>query len=176
MTNGQKIVDFALTFAGKKDDAQFREWFYGPPRPGVSAEVTKYNNWLELMKKAPDCAVAVSFWYDHSGFPLGKGDYIHGYASVPNILLHYRATGEIIKDPRPGCMVIMGWNGITPMHIGLFIKRNADGSDHTVEANTSNPLAAIKSEDNGGWTMEKDRPKKFILAYIWPKILDNAIS
>lgn len=168
--NGQLIVDLALKYAGKKDDPMFREWFYGAPRPGVSPEATKYNNWLELMKKAPDCAVAVSFWYDHAGFALGKGDYAHGYASFPNILKHYQATGEIIKDPVPGCMVIMGWDGKTPMHIGLFIKRNPDGSDHTVEANTSNPAAAVHSEDNGGWCMEKNRKKEFILAYILPKL------
>lgn len=170
MIDGNKILALAKTYCGKKDNPIYREWFYGAPRPGVSAEATKYNNWLEIMKKAPDCAVFVSFVYDHSGFPLGKGDYTHGYASVPNILMHYRATGEIIQEPVPGCMVIMGWDGKTPQHIGLFVSRNPDGSDHTMEANTSNPLALSHSDENGGWTMEKNRQKKFIIAYVLPKL------
>ena len=67
----------------------------------------------------------------------------------------------------------MGWDGKTPMHTGLFIKWNDDGTAHTVEANTSN--AGAGSEANGGWTMQKNRPKKFILACVHPNILDNIV-
>lgn len=168
------IIALALPFTGKKDDPIYREWFYGTPKPGVSAEVTKYNNWLELMKKAPDCCVFVSFICDKNGTPLGKGDFQHGYASVPNLLKHFTETGEITKNPVAGDLVIMGWDGKTPMHIGFFRAHNADGlSDQTIEANTSNPAALSHSEENGGWTMPKMRSHKFILAYVHPKIYDT---
>lgn len=154
--NGQKIIDFALQFAGKKDNQEYRDWFYG--KTGITTA---------------DCAVFVSFCYAKTGFPLGKGDYLNGWASVPNELAHYKVTGEITTTPQVGDLVIMGWDGKTPMHIGMFIKENPDGTVYTVEANTSNPQAKSTSEANGGWTMEKNRLKKYILAYVHPHILDT---
>lgn len=156
-TNGQKIVDFMLTFSGKKDDPIYREWFYG--KKGITTA---------------DCAVFGSFGYAKNGFPLGKGDYLNGWASVPNALKHYTATNEVIplSYAQPGDILILGWDGKTPEHWATFIKFNPDGTIHTVEANTSNPAAQSTSEANGGWTMEKNRPKKFVIACIHPKILD----
>lgn len=173
ITAGQKIINLALPYTGKKDDPIYRDWFYGAPKPGVSPEVTKYNNWLELMKKAPDCCVFVCFICDKNGTCLGKGDFQHGYASVPNLLKHFTATGELTKNPKPGDLVIMGWDGKTPMHIGFYRGANTDGSDQTIEANTSNPAALSHSEENGGWTMQKNRQKKFIIAYVHPKVYDT---
>lgn len=159
MINGQKIVDFALQFVGKKDNQIFRDWFYG--RQGITTA---------------DCAVFGSYCYAKCGFPLGKGDYTNGWASVPNALVHYKSTNEITQYPQAGDIVILGWDCKTPEHWATFIKDNGDGTIHTVEANTSNPNAQSTSEANGGWTMEKNRPKKFVIAYVHPKVLDVGIA
>jgi hypothetical protein len=156
MSNGQKIIDFALQFVGKLDNQIFRDWFYG--KSGITTA---------------DCAVFVSYCYAKNNMPLGNGDYTNGWASVPNMFAHYKNTGEITTNPVAGDIVIMGWDGKTPMHTGLFKAMNADGTTATIEANTSNPAASAASEANGGWTMEKNRPKKFIIAVIHPSILDS---
>jgi len=168
-----KIIEIAKSFAGNKDNPIYRDWFYGEPKKGNTLEIKKYNDWLSNIKKAADCAVFCSYCYNEAGFPLGKGDFLNGWASVPNALKHYTTTNEITKFPQSGDLVIMGWDGKTPRHMGLFIENLGNGTIRTIEANTSNPNDQNKSEDNGGWTMEKIRPNKFILAYIHPKVLDN---
>lgn len=127
----------------------------------------KFGQWFGFNKVAW-CAMFYSYCCDKAGKPLGKGDFTKGWASVPNMLKHYTATNELTKFPQEGDAVIFDWQRDgRPDHVGIFEKDNGDGTITTIEGNTSSLNAS-----NGGCVERKIRNKKFVVAYIHPKILD----
>lgn len=131
-------VDIALQFVGNKDNPIYNNWFYG--KEGV---------------KTADCATFVSYCRFHGGMPLGIGDYLRGWASVPNAVKHYKEKGQMTDKPQRNDLVFLDFSGkkIDFSHMAIFVKDNGDGSFHTVEANTS----MAGSQGMGGNTIEKTR-------------------
>lgn len=153
-----KIVEIALAEVGYQD---------GPNRD------SKYGVWFGL-NHVYDCGEFVSWAYFHAGYPLGRMDFMKGFASVPFALKHFTATNEITKFPQEGDIVIFTWNGKDAQHVGIFVKDNGDGTITTLEGDTTNPNFKINGgEGSGGWVQQKIRNKNLVLAYVHPKVLDQ---
>lgn len=129
-----------------------------------------FGKWFGL-NNTSWCFIFCSYCYDKAGTSLGKGDFLKGWASVPNALKHYTTTNEITQFPQAGDLVIFGWDRKTPQHVGLFIQDLNNGSIETVEGNTSDG-----NPSDGGCVQRKIRDKKFVLGYIHPKVLDQQIK
>lgn len=129
----------------------------------------KFGQWFGFNKVAW-CAMFVSWCYEMAGNKLGKGDWLKGWASVPNMLKHYNSTNEVTQFPVEGDIVIFDWqHDGNPDHVGLFVRDLGNGKIETIEGNTSDANAS-----NGGCVERKQRAKVLVAAYIHPKVLDIA--
>lgn len=149
----QKIIDIALKEVGYIEK---------------SNNVTKYGQWFGLNGTAW-CGIFVSWVYDQAKLPLGKIGYLKGFAGCATAVAHYRKTGEVTDNPKPGDIVFFDWdlNGKFD-HTGIFVawKDEVSGTFHTIEGNTS-----TKNQSNGGQVMARIRSKS-VAVFVHPKVLD----
>jgi cell wall-associated NlpC family hydrolase len=110
----------------------------------------------------------VSWVYAHSGFSLGKVGYTKGFAGCQTAYNHFKKSGEIVHEPRPGDIVLFDWNGDGRYdHTGIFVKDLGNGQFESIEGNT-----AMGNDSNGGKVMRRIRNYRFAI-FIHPKVLDK---
>lgn len=127
----------------------------------------KYGQWFGL-NNVSWCGIFISWCYAQAGYSLGRIDFMKGFASVPFALNYFRNTQQITINPQAGDIVILDWKckgGAE--HVELFERDLDDGHIVTIGGNTSSVNAS-----NGGCVERKIREKKFITAYVHPKVLD----
>ncbi len=143
-------IDVANQFIGTNNRSIFNDWFYAAK--GIA---TAY------------CGTFVSYCRSNGGMPLGRIDYMRGFASVPYAVKFYKDKGQITDKPVRNDIVFLNFNGkgnindpSTWEHTGLFKEDCGDGHNYiSIEGNTSNPdIPKSTSQGNGGWVVEKKRP------------------
>lgn len=158
----EKLMNFALSQVGTKEKpagsnrVKYNKWFYGENVSGASY---------------PWCCAFVCYCFNHVGF----GNLFYGgkkTASCANFQEYAESKKlTVSKDAgRYGDVVTFHFGGGRTRHIGLIIKKNADGSYQTVEGNTS-----TSSDDNGGSVMIRTRYKSQIAAIIRPKYTQHKL-
>lgn len=148
-----KIIEIAAAEIGYKEGA---------------GKANKFGQWFGFDRVAW-CAMFVSWCYDKAGVSLGRGDWPKGWASVPNMLIHYNKTLEVTQFPVAGDIAIFDWQHDGKVdHVGLFEKDNGDGTITTIEGNTSDG-----NPSNGGCVERKIRKKTLVAAFIHPKVADK---
>lgn len=122
----------------------------------------KYNHWLygrdvydgdRPGTKYPWCGAFVSWVFYIAGYPLGRIDYLNGFAGCPYAVTNVHKWGKIVTDPQPGDVVFYDWNGDKRYdHTGIFEKDLGNGKFSAIEGNT-----AVGNDSNGGAVMRRDR-------------------
>lgn len=109
----------------------FSDWYQANfPKPGV--------NWVGL----DDCAMFVSWLLHQVGIDLQA-------SWVADLLNAFRFFGLCDMQPRPGDVVVFGWNGPddpAQMHTGVVELVFSDGSVQTIEGDTrqiGNPVGPL---------------------------------
>jgi len=152
----QEIIDKAIAQVGTKESP-------------AGSNRTKYGKWAGLDGQKW-CAIFVSWVYYHAGYPLGRIDMQDGYANCQAGLDHWKKTGETVTQPQMGDIVLYDWNEDGHCdHTGIFYKWLEIGkSFQSYEGNTS-----IGSDSDGGAVMVRNRNKKYVKAFVSPKVLNN---
>ena len=122
----------------------------------------KYNTWFYGKEVSgsqyPWCAAFVSWLFRFNQTLCPKT------ASCANMLEWFEKKGQIVKTPKPGDIVFFKYstNNRRTNHVGIVV--SASGKIiNTIEGNTS-----VKSQDNGGCVMQRNRTSN-IVAYARPK-------
>lgn len=144
-----KIVDVARAEIGNSElpknsnNVKYNTWFYGKE---VSGPMYAW------------CGAFVSWVFFHAGRPLGKIDFLRGFASCPFAYTFF-SKKKLIIDPKvtkpvAGDIVIFDWNHDNRFdHTGIFVQDCGDGVHFiAIEGNT-----AIGNDSNGGEVMERKR-------------------
>lgn len=121
----------------------------------IAGNITKYGEWFGMNGTAW-CGIFVSWVYAQAGKPLGKIDYLKGFAGCQYALRHFRKLGKVVEIPEAGDIYfLLKQNGV-PFHTGIFVAPSAQsGNFEGVEGNTS-----LASDHNGGSVMLRVRPYK----------------
>lgn len=115
------------------NDTIFGEWF------GMN-----YTAW---------CGIFVSWCYAQAGKPLGKIDYLKGFAGCQFALRYLHKHGKVVEIPEAGDIFFMLNAKGVPFHTGIFIAQSdRAGYFKTIEGNTS-----LASDHNGGSVMMRTR-------------------
>lgn len=158
MTNAERILQIARKEVGTRENpkgnVKYNTWYYGHPVSG--------NNlaW---------CCVFVQWVYERAGLTL---PYLT--ASCGLLLNWYKAheIDCITKNPVPGDLVIFDWPNTNARtdHIGIVesVKVN---ELITIEGNTG-----IGNDSDGGRVMRRNRNKKYVVAYIHPRQLEDEMN
>lgn len=154
-----RIIEVANGEIGVKED---------PP----GSNRTKYGAWYGW-DGYKWCAMFVSWVYNRAGHPLGKIDDNKGYRGCQSGYNHWRANGELVKEPKPGDIVLFDWdgNGICD-HTGIFVSWVEKGKTfNSIEGNT-----AFRNDSDGGGVMMRSRSVQSVRAFVGPKILGGGID
>lgn len=156
MTKREELIALAVSQLGIKETP-------------ANSNKTKYGEWYGLNGEKW-CAIFVSWLYAHAGVPLGNVERPNGYQSCQGGYNHWKASGEITKDPQPGDIVLFDWNRDKHAdHTGIFV--NWIGTDkrdfYSIEGNTG-----IQSDSNGGSVMHRRRSVISVKAFVSPKVLN----
>ncbi len=104
---------------------------------------TKFGEWFGY-DGHEWCGMFASWGWASGDHPLPNIGWLKGFAGVP--ILHEWAirNSKIVKDPRPGDLVIFDWNGDGNYDVAFFIGwlNEVDGEFMTVEGNSSSTTAA----------------------------------
>lgn len=120
---------------------------------------TSFGRWYGA-DGVPWCAIFVSYCFDvGAGVVLcrgwhGAGVSARGVAYVPTLAAWLRATGRVVRTPRPGDLAVFDWDGGDPDHVGIVIRPIAGGMVETVEGNT-----AVGNDSDGGEVMRRRRSR-----------------
>lgn len=148
-TTGDEIITIAVREIGYHESAGLR---------------TKYSEWSGWNGQ-PWCMSFVQWVYHQAG-----ADLPYMTASCGALLRWYQQNQPecIVKEPVPGCIVILDFPGTaySTDHTGLFVK--LDGQKIvTIDGNTSGG-----NDSNGGWVQERTRPLSYANpTYIVPREL-----
>lgn len=157
------VIKLALAEVGKEENPpnsnriEYNDWFYLTPKQiaeGKHADGPE-KSW---------CCTFCMRILDKAGMPVGRADWMKGYASVPNIFNECKKPdsklGRVItfEEALPGDLVIYDWDGNNlPDHIGFFHKRFSALQFGAIEGNTS-----FRNNSNGGEVMDRDDRKTSI--------------
>lgn len=144
-----KIIETAFAEIGNcespknSNNVKYNTWFYGKE---VSGPMFAW------------CGTFVSWCYHFGGRPLGKMDYLKGFASCPFAYEFFKKKGLIIDlkttKAQAADIVVFDWNKDNRFdHVGLFKEDCGDGLHFiSIEGNT-----AVGNDSNGGEVMERKR-------------------
>ena len=150
-----ELIEIAKSQIGVKENppnsnnVKYNTWFYGKEVSG---------------SQYPWCAAFVSWLFRFNQTLCPKT------ASCANMLEWFEKKGQIVKNPKPGDIVFFKYstNNRRTNHVGIVV--SASGKIiNTIEGNTS-----VKSQDNGGCVMQRNRTSN-IVAYARPKY-DGLVS
>ncbi len=128
----------------------FNDWFY---------------NTRNYSSAAKWCGTFVSYCFDRAGSPLGRIDFLRGFASCQYAVDHVSRWGRIVTVPQPGDVVFFDWNGDGRFdHAGIFIEDLGKGLFRIIEGNTS-----IGNNSDGGEVMIRSDRKYKMAIFIRPK-------
>lgn len=137
-------------FPANSNNVKYNTWFYGKMVQG---------------SKFPWCAVFISYIFKDS--PLVKRT-----ASCIDMLEWFEDRHQIVARPQPGDIVFYKFptNNRRTNHVGLVISTVDANRFKTIEGNTS-----MRSDDNGGAVMERNRTRHNVVAFARPAYedLDN---
>lgn len=157
MTNTERILSIARKEIGTHDDGhgkvKYNTWYYGHPVSGNGFA------W---------CVVFVQWVFEQAGLTLP-----HLTASCSSLLSWYKAYEPdcVVKRPAPGDLVIFDWPNTNAKTDHIGIVESVRGSELvTIEGNTG---IGGKNESNGGQVMRRNRNKKYVVAYIRPRQLED---
>src|SRR5687767_14276185 len=139
------ITEEEVTRRGEVVSAAMLEIGTSESPPG--SNLVKYNRWFYNKEVgAAWCSTFVCYGFNEAGIPIKGGDWLRGFASVPNFKKARKS--EITTTPQPGDIVIFECNGKPePDHIGIFDHWIEEGKTFKcIEGNTSSK----GSQDNGG--------------------------
>jgi len=149
MDNSLDPIDVASQFVKSDNRAIFNDWFYA--EKGI---LTAY------------CGTFVSYCKQFGGNPLGRMDYMKGFASVPFAVKYFRDKNQLTTKPKRNDIVFFDWTGKKDItnpqsfeHTGLF-EKDIDGiTFYSIEGNTSsNSMPKTANQSNSGWVERKIRP------------------
>lgn len=131
---------------------------------------TKYGKWYGL-DGVKWCAIFVSWIYDHAGNHLEAVDTVNGFQSCQSGYNFWKRNGCIVRDPRPGDIVLYDWRGDGICdHTGIFVKWV--DNDKTIfqawEGNTEQG-----NDSDGGRVMLRERKRSLVKAFVTPKALNE---
>lgn len=159
MTNTERILAIARKEIGTRENpagscnVKYNTWYYGTP-------VSNPKLWW--------CVVFVQWVYEQAGLTLP-----HLTASCSSLLSWYKAYEPecIVKKPVPGDLVIFDWPNTNAKTDHIGIVEYCKGNELiTIEGNTG--IGGSK-ESNGGQVMRRNRNKKYVVAYIRPRQLED---
>jgi len=160
----REMTEEELTRRGEVVSAAMME--IGTTEEPANSNKCKYNKWFYTKDTAAAwCSTFVCWCFNEAGIPIKGGDWLRGFASVPNFKKARKS--EIINTPRPGDIVIFEFNGKPePDHIGIFDHWIEEGKTFKcIEGNTSSK----GSQDNGGIVLNQTRSIKLVDCFISPK-------
>jgi cell wall-associated NlpC family hydrolase len=155
----QKIIDIATSQIGTKEN---------PP----GSNQVKYNDWFYNKKGASGawCGTSVSWVFNEAGVPLGKIDFLRGYASCQYAVTNVKKWGRIVTKPEPADIVFFDWNGDGHFdHTGIFVKDSGGGFFQSLEGNTG-----FGNDSNGGEYMNRERRYKNAI-FVRPYALEKSL-
>lgn len=157
MSIGEKLISIARLEIGYTESP-------------ANSNKTKYGKWFGLDGLAW-CGIFVSWVYAQCGVSLGKIGFTKGFAGCQTAILHFKETGEVTKDPKPGDIVFFDWNEDGRWdHTGIFVRRISDTQFETIEGNTSS-----SNQSNGGIVMLRVRNFRTRTMFVHPKVLDPIV-
>lgn len=116
---------------------------------------TKYGKWFGL-DGLPWCGMFVSWCFAQAGVPLPNIGYTKGFAGCQTAALWFRKNGWVVKDPKPGDIVLFDWNGDGRFdHTGIVERAVVASAIGTIEGNTS-----ATNQSNGGQVQQRTRSRK----------------
>lgn len=119
--------------------------------------------------KYPWCGCFVSWVFYMAGLPLGRIDYLRGFAGCPYAVANVPKWGKIVTDPQPNDVAFFDWNSDKRYdHTGIVEKVLENGKILTIEGNT-----AVGNDSNGGAVMRRERDRKFAI-FVRPNVLTAA--
>lgn len=131
----------------------------------ANSNLTKYGEWFGFDGVAW-CGMFVSWCYYVAGFPLEKIGFSKGFAGCQTAVAHYTKTGQITKNPTPGCITFFDWQGDGRYdHVGIFKRDLGNGKFECIEGNTS-----LTNQSNGGQVMLRVRNYS-VAIFVNPKTL-----
>lgn len=169
----KKIIDLARTYVGTTENPK-------------NSNMTEFGKWFGFNGK-PWCGIFVSFVCSHAGYPLGKIDYMKGFAGCPFALKHFTKAGDVVltitpqtkvtpqllKILQPGDIFIVDWEGNNmPDHTGFYLG-DIDGQRfRTIEGNTGIPTSTdakevARANTNGGAVLERVDRKYSTPKTVW---------
>lgn len=160
MTNTERILAVARKEIGVRENpagsgnVKYNTWYYGRPVSGSGFA------W---------CVVFCQWAYEQAGLSLPRLT-----ASCSSLLAWYKAYEPecIVKKPVPGDLVIFDWPNTSARTDHIGIVEYAKGNELiTIEGNTS-----IANDSNGGRVMRRNRNKKYVVAYIHPRQLEDTMD
>ena len=105
------------------------------------------------MNGTPWCGIFVSWCFYQAGKPLGKIDYLKGFAGCQFALRHFRKKGKVVEIPQEDDVYFLINSKGVPFHTGIFVAPSAQtGKFEGIEGNTS-----LASDHNGGSVMMRTR-------------------
>ena len=117
-----------------------------------AGNITKYGEWFGMNGTAW-CGIFVSWVYAQAGKPLGKIDYLKGFAGCQYALRHFHKLGKVVEIPEAGDIYFLLNSKGVPFHTGIFAAPLAQtGKFEGIEGNTS-----LASDHNGGSVMARTR-------------------
>lgn len=128
----------------------------------------KYNTWYygKLVQGSayPWCAVFISYIFKDSPNLIKKT------ASCQEMLEWFEQHNQIVTYPQPGDIVFFKYrtNNRRTNHVGIIVSVVDNTRFLTIEGNTS-----IRSDDNGGAVMERNRTMQNVVAIARPAYLDS---
>ena len=123
----------------------------------------KYNTWFygKLVQGSayPWCAVFISYIFKDSPKLVKRT------ASCLDMLEWFESHGRIVTHPQPGDIVFFKYstNRRRTNHVGIITSVADSNHFTTIEGNTS-----VKSNDNGGAVMERQRTRVNVVAFARP--------
>ncbi|WP_245679161.1 CHAP domain-containing protein [Actinomadura hibisca] len=138
----QDAVKLAVAQTGTKEDARgktrFQSWYMTTAR--AQQTVKRDGGSIKAYADAQWCDMFVS-WV---GAGIGLGDQVGADAYTVEHARWFKKQGRFGRTPKPGAVVFFDWRGGRSIdgivHVGMVIKRNADGTVSTVEGNTGNAV------------------------------------
>jgi CHAP domain len=149
---GRRALAEALRHVGVKES---------PP----GSNRTMFGRWFGV-DGVPWCAIFASYCFDvGAGVVLcrgwhGAGVGKRGVAYVPTLSAWLRATGRLVEEPRPGDLAVYDWDGGSPDHVGIVVRRLEALRFEAVEGNT-----AVGDDSDGGEVMRRTRSDEQVLLY-----------
>jgi hypothetical protein len=139
----------------------------------ADSNTVKYNTWFynkEVSgKQYPWCGTFVSWVFFMAKLPLGRIDFLKGFAGCPYAVKNVKKWGRLFTVPNMGDVVFYDWQGDGIFdHTGIFEKDLGGGLFAAIEGNT-----AFGNDSNGGKVMRRSDRKYKNAIFVRPKVLEK---